>query len=226
MSKRRIPKRRVVPKISPLIKKTLIWRKPKFSGGTTASTSSDETEEPSTTSTSPTSSTSNNNTMEPFIGQIIMFGGNFAPRGWALCEGQLLSISSNTALFSILGTIYGGDGRTSFGLPDMRGRVSMHAGHGPGLANRRLGAKEGAENVNISAGNMPNHTHNVTIVEKGSNPTGGTPNSAQAAALDSTSSEIQTSTSATGNNQALNNMQPFMVVNYIIALEGVYPSRS
>jgi len=78
--------------------------------------------------------------MDPFIGQIIMFGGNFAPRGWALCDGQLLSIADNTALFSILGTTYGGDGRRTFGLPDLRGRLAMHAGQGPGLPARRLGS--------------------------------------------------------------------------------------
>ena len=80
---------------------------------------------------------------DPFIGEIIMFGGNFAPRGWALCNGQLLAISSNPALFSILGTTYGGDGRTTFGLPDLRGRVPMSSGQGPGLTNRPLGQKSG-----------------------------------------------------------------------------------
>ena len=87
------------------------------------------------------------NSIDPFIGEIIMFAGNFAPRGWALCDGQLLPISSNTALFSILGTTYGGDGRTTFGLPDLRGRAPVHAGNGPGLSPRQLGAKGGSENV-------------------------------------------------------------------------------
>ena len=87
---------------------------------------------------------------DPFIGEIRMFGGNFAPRGWAFCEGQLLSVNQNDALFSLLGTIYGGDGRTTFGLPDMRGRVPVHMGQGPGLSDRRLGSKGGEENVTLT----------------------------------------------------------------------------
>lgn len=97
------------------------------------------------------------NAADPFIAEIIMFGGNFAPRGWALCDGQLLSISQNTALFSLLGTTYGGDGRTTFGLPDLRGRVPMHAGNGPGLSQRRLGEKGGAETTT----NVISHTHTI-----------------------------------------------------------------
>ena len=96
---------------------------------------------------------------EPFIAEIIMFGGNFAPRGWAFCDGQLLSISSNTALFSILGTTFGGDGRTTFALPDMRGRVSVHPGTGPGLSNRRLGERGGTETVGLNASQIPSHNH-------------------------------------------------------------------
>ena len=96
----------------------------------------------------------------PFIGQIIMFGGNFAPRGWALCDGQLLPISQNSALFSILGTTYGGDGRTSFGLPELRGRVAMHPGNGPGLSSRRLGERSGVETVTLGATQVPAHGHN------------------------------------------------------------------
>ena len=95
--------------------------------------------------------------VEPFIGEIAWFAGNFAPRGWALCDGQLLSIASNTALFSILGTQYGGDGRTTFGLPDMRGRSPIHAGRGPGLSNRQIGQKFGTESEE-----MPSHTHGIT----------------------------------------------------------------
>ena len=93
--------------------------------------------------------------MNPFIGQIIMFGGTFAPRGWALCDGTLLAIAQNQALFSILGTTYGGDGRTTFGLPDLRGRVSMHPGTGPGLSNRRLGEKGGTETNTLTSAQMP-----------------------------------------------------------------------
>ena len=97
----------------------------------------------------------------PFIGQIIMFGGNFAPAGWALCDGQLLSISQNSALFSILGTTFGGDGRTTFGLPELRGRVPIHAGTGPGLSPRQLGrvGAGGTEKVTLSEAQMPSHNH-------------------------------------------------------------------
>ena len=99
----------------------------------------------------------------PFIAEIIMFGGNFAPRSWAFCDGQLLPISQNTALFSLLGTIYGGDGRTTFALPDLRGRVPMHQGNGPGLTPRNLGSKGGEENVALNQQQMPSHTHAAVV---------------------------------------------------------------
>ena len=95
----------------------------------------------------------------PFIGQITLFAGNFAPRGWAFCNGQLLSIAQNTALFSILGTTYGGNGQTTFALPDLRGRVPVHAGQGPGLSNYDLGQQGGAESVTLTTAQMPAHTH-------------------------------------------------------------------
>ncbi len=101
--------------------------------------------------------------MDPFIGEIIMFGGNFAPRSWALCDGQLLPINQHSALFSILGTIYGGDGRTTFALPDLRGRAAIHAGHGPGLSDRRLGSRSGTETTTIQIHNLPVHSHTVII---------------------------------------------------------------
>ncbi|WP_279254050.1 phage tail protein [Candidatus Seongchinamella marina] len=100
---------------------------------------------------------------QPLIGQISLFGGNFAPRNWALCDGQLLSISQNTALFSILGTIYGGDGRTTFALPDMRGRTLLHAGNGPGLTDRRLGQKGGREIITLTVQQMPLHNHGASV---------------------------------------------------------------
>lgn len=101
--------------------------------------------------------------MEPFIGQIIMFGGNFAPRGWAFCQGQLLAISQNQALFSILGTTYGGDGRTTFALPDLRGRAPIGPGHGPGLTNRVLGQRSGTETNTMSVNQMPSHNHSASL---------------------------------------------------------------
>ncbi len=98
----------------------------------------------------------------PFIGEILMFGGNFAPRSWAFCDGQLLSIAQNTALFSILGTTYGGDGRVTFGLPELRGRVAMHPGSGPGLTTRGLGEKGGTETVTLNTTQIPAHNHTAT----------------------------------------------------------------
>ena len=97
--------------------------------------------------------------MDPFLGEIIMFGGNFAPRGWAFCDGQLLPINANSALFSILGTTYGGDGRTTFQLPDLQGRVAIGEGRGPGLTDRRLGQKGGERKVTLTPQNMPSHHH-------------------------------------------------------------------
>jgi microcystin-dependent protein len=100
--------------------------------------------------------------VEPFIAEIMMFAGNFAPRGWALCDGQLLSVSSNAALFSLLGTTYGGDGRTTFALPDLRGRTAIHPGSGPGLSTRRLGERGGSETTTLSISQMPAHNHTIT----------------------------------------------------------------
>ena len=140
--------------------------------------------------------TNSTNAQDTFIGEVKMFAGNFAPRGWAFCDGQLLSISSNTALFSLLGTTYGGDGRTTFGLPDLRGRVPIHAGNGPGLTPKRLGEKGGAERV--------------------------TPIKVQ---LSSKKKENSSEDYAASSKETYN-MQPYTVVNYIIALNGIYPSRS
>lgn len=171
--------------------------------------------------------------MDPFIGEIIMFGGNFAPRGWALCDGQLLAISSNSALFSILGTTYGGDGRVTFGLPDLRGRVPIHAGHGAGLSDRRLGQKGGNEQVTLTPNQLPSHNHNIHAANVSGDDTNPTTAKAFAAAsgdLYSDSPQTGTMNSAivtnTGGGQSHDNMQPFQCVNYIIALVGVYPSRS
>ncbi|MBW2736512.1 MAG: phage tail protein [Deltaproteobacteria bacterium] len=171
--------------------------------------------------------------MEPFIGMIVMFGGNFAPRGWALCDGQLLAINSYSALFSVLGTAYGGDGRTTFGLPDLRGRVPIHPGSGPGLSSRRLGEAGGQENVWLTANQMPSHTHAVQqncSSEKGlsSRPEGNYP-AVTAGASYAESSDGQMGTDVvnnTGGDQSHSNVQPFRCVNYIIALQGTYPSRN
>tara|TARA_R110001583_G_scaffold157944_2_gene309865 strand:- start:489 stop:1010 length:522 start_codon:yes stop_codon:yes gene_type:complete len=171
---------------------------------------------------------------DPFIGQVIMFGGNFPPRGWAFCDGQLLAISSNDALFSILGTIYGGDGETTFALPDLRGSAVIHPGNGPGLSQRRLGAKGGAETETLNTNQIPAHTHTGKIsVNTGnggeSNPSGQYIASHQAAFNEepSSNSYLQgVTTENTGGNLPHNNIQPFQCAHYIIALFGTYPSRS
>ncbi len=163
--------------------------------------------------------------MEPFIGQIVMFGGNFAPRGWAFCEGQLLPIAQNTALFSLIGTIYGGDGRTTFALPDLRGRAPIHMGQGPGLSPRKQGEKGGEENVTLTTINTPSHNHQYETIELGDMPL----------QIDETGSshfvgvhqgKHHTATNNVGNSQSHNNMQPYIAMNYIIALQGTFPSRS
>jgi len=174
--------------------------------------------------------------MEPFLGEIIMFGGNFAPRGWALCDGQLLPIAQNTALFSILGTTYGGDGRTTFGLPELRGRAPIHAGHGPGLSDVRLGQKGGLETVTLTQAQMPAHNHSA-ITQAAANPGRGTvtttPTGAYLAEGGSyaPSKDVQMATDGitvgnTGNSAAHENRPPYQAVNYIIALQGTFPSRN
>ena len=173
--------------------------------------------------------------MEPFIGQIIMFGGNFAPRGWAFCDGQLLSIAQNSALFSILGTTYGGDGRTTFGLPDLRGRVPMHEGNGPGLTPRTLGQKAGTENVVLTTDQIPSHTHGANAVAPAGN-SNDAQNNFWADDAGVSSGTYHTGPANTtmnsgaispvGEDGAHTNVQPFLCINFIIALIGIFPSRS
>lgn len=172
--------------------------------------------------------------MEGVIGEIRMFGGNFAPRNWALCDGQLLSISQHQALFSILGTMYGGDGRTTFALPDLRGRVPLHEGTGPGLSRRRLGEKGGTETNTLNANQMPAHGHSVPLYAPvATGDTGKDSDSSTAdsgfmkATLDTRQNQKFTlKADATGGNQPVNNMQPYQCVNFIICLQGIFPSRS
>lgn len=174
---------------------------------------------------------------EPFLGQITMFAGNFAPRGWAFCNGQLLPISSNSALFSLLGTNYGGDGRTTFGLPDLRGRVPVNSGSsgvgsaGPGLTARRLGEQGGSERVTLTTNQLPSHTHDVapraTNDEQTTNrPVDGVPARGGSYAAAGTESAASVTSTATGGGQPVENMPPYLAINFIIALQGTFPSRS
>ena len=178
-----------------------------------------------------TSTTSTSSDMEPFVGEIRMFAGPFAPRGWAFCDGQILNISENSALFSLLGTTYGGDGRTTFGLPDLRGRTPLHAGQGPGLSNYLPGASGGMEKAPLSIVNLPSHTHQVNCAAgdaDASEPSGKTLASGQMiyGEAEGSTNMAQDMISETGQNQPVPIMQPYLAVNFIIALEGIFPSRS
>ncbi|WP_432467758.1 phage tail protein [Agarivorans sp. Z349TD_8] len=174
--------------------------------------------------------------MDPFIGQIKMFAGPFAPRNWALCDGQLLPISPYTKLFSLIGTFYGGNGRSSFALPDMRGRLSMNYGQGPGLTNRLLGSRFGVESVNLTANELPTHTHALqasTLSTQSASPEGrmvATPDTGETLFVDFDSAKQaslrENIVKETGAGQVHTNEMPFLCVNFIIALEGIYPSRN
>jgi microcystin-dependent protein len=165
---------------------------------------------------------------EPFLGQIMLFAGNFAPSGWALCDGQILSIQQNTALFSILGTTYGGNGTTNFALPDLRSRVPVHAGQGLGLSNYVLGQSAGEESVTLNVNEIPAHTH--TQPATNGQQTTNRPNTALPAEGGVYSSTSDGSalhpTSSTGGSQPHDNIQPYLTVNYVIALQGIFPSRN
>jgi len=172
---------------------------------------------------------------EPFIGEIRMFAGNFAPRGWAFCDGQLLAVSQHDALFSLLGTIYGGDGLNTFGLPDMRGRIPIHAGTGPGLSTRVLGAKNGAEKVTLTVAQIPSHTHALRASQNPgteSRPLGNvlaeSPNDIYVANPPTLSlaAMAANSLSNVGGSHSHSNLMPFLCIHFIIALVGIYPSRT
>ena len=170
---------------------------------------------------------------EPFVGEIRMFAGNFAPQGWAFCDGQLLAVSQNDALFSLLGTTYGGDGRTTFGLPDMRGRIPNHAGTGPGLSPRPLGAKLGSERETLTVNQLPSHSHDMSAsTDAGSQSSSNgqflasSPNVRVFRPGGPNSNLLSTSVTNTGGSQSHNNIMPFLCVNFIIALVGIYPSRN
>lgn len=172
--------------------------------------------------------------MDPFIGQIQIFGFNFPPQGWSFCNGQLLAISQNTALFSLLGTVYGGDGRTTFGLPDFRGRAPIHPGQGPGLSSITQGQKSGIENVTLVTSNLPAHNHAVRATNSDATSDEPLPGSrlgvsnanVYAASGTSNVNLAVDSTTSTGNNTSFNIRNPYIGVYYSIALFGIFPSRN
>lgn len=179
---------------------------------------------------------------EAFLGEIRMFAGNFPPRGWLLCNGQTMSIQQNTALFSLLGTTYGGNGTSTFALPDYRGRVPVHQGQGPGLAAISLGEMGGTEHEVLIGNQIPSHTHLVgastgappSSATTGYDVTAGTayvPGSTGAkprlyGPAGSATAMSANAIAPTGNNVAHNNMAPFQALTFIIATQGIYPSRN
>lgn len=166
---------------------------------------------------------------EPFIGEIRLLPFNFAPLGWAFCQGQLLSIAQNTALFSLLGTTYGGNGQTNFRLPDLRGRVAVSSGQGPGLSDYQLGETGGEENHTLITNELPTHNHAVACNGEDSNsanPTSHFPASQTTGySTASTASMNAGVIGATGGSQPHNNVQPYLTFNYCIALQGIFPPR-
>ena len=172
---------------------------------------------------------------DPFVGEIRMFAGNFAPRGWSLCDGQLLAIAQNNALFSLLGTIYGGDGRTTFGLPELRGRIPIHAGTGAGLSPRQLGAGGGAETASVTVTQLPVHAHTMNAASTAADdtsPLGGTLAASTGSNLYGSAGGAAEPMAAAsiidnaGGTVPHANVMPYLCVNFIIALFGIYPSRS
>lgn len=179
--------------------------------------------------------------MEPFIGQIALFSFSIVPKGWAPCNGQLMSIAQNQPLFSLIGTTYGGDGITTFALPDLRGRAAISDGQGPGLSNRQMGEVSGSESVTLMLSQMPQHTHPMMVSSLPA--TTSDPNSHFLAASNGSVPSLEATAtvntygsqpSGTANPQTIglsggtqphNNMQPYLVMNYCIAMQGVYPSQ-
>jgi len=169
---------------------------------------------------------------DPFVAEIRIFPFNFAPKNWAFCDGQTISISQNIALFSLLGTTYGGNGSSTFALPNMQGRAPMFPGQGPGLSSRDLGQSGGQESVTLNTNEMPSHTHTMTAATSAA--VAEAP--AGAALAESASLNISSKTGAqktmasdaiasTGGSLPHNNMQPYLVMNFCIALMGIYPAR-
>ncbi|WIT13913.1 tail fiber protein [Paucibacter sediminis] len=170
---------------------------------------------------------------QPYVGEIRMFAGNFAPNGWAFCNGSLLPISENEVLFQLIGTTYGGDGQQTFALPDMRGRVPMHQGTGPGLGStRQLGELGGSETVTLTSAQMPMHTHALraaTSLASLGSPAGTVLAKTGANSYDTAVPTVPMAAGAipaAGGSQPHSNMAPYCAVNYIISLFGIFPSQS
>lgn len=169
---------------------------------------------------------------EPFLAEVRMVGFNFAPRGWAFCDGQILPINQNQSLYSLLGTTYGGDGRTSFALPDMRGRTPIHVGRSNGGGDHTLGQKSGEETHTLAANEMPQHTHQMMATNTAASSTDPT-NRVLAESVRDTYRDLTNpvnmgsgTVANVGGGQAHNNMQPYLAVNFCIALQGLFPSRN
>jgi microcystin-dependent protein len=187
---------------------------------------------------------------DTYLGAVGMFAGNFAVRGWAFCDGQMLAISQNTALFAILGTTYGGDGRTTFAVPDLRGRMALHPGNGPGLSSYRLGQRGGQETVTLDSSQIPSHTHIATgklvttAAPAGNSPDSNLPGTISGRTTPGNESVnisgwgptagsgfgaengVNVAVNNTGGGLSHNNIQPFLCINYEIALVGIFPSRT
>lgn len=174
---------------------------------------------------------------DQFVAEIRLFTGNFAPKGWAFCDGQILPISQNTALFSLLGTTYGGDGKSNFALPNLQGSAPLHAGQGPGLTLRSLGETGGEQVVTLLESQMPSHTHDARCYNGpgdlntpagtswAESYTGKSPINMYASTSASNVSMNPFALSVTGGNLPHNNMPPYLVLNFIIALQGIFPAR-
>lgn len=173
--------------------------------------------------------------VDPFIGELMLFGGSFCPRGWAEADGQLVNVASNEALFSIYGTLYGGDGRTTFGLPDLRGRVPLHTGRGPGLSNRVQGSRGGQEAVTLTESEIASHAH--ALVGTPEVATERTPGGKLLASKERISQYSSTqpgtlvelapeSIAPAGGSQPHDNMPPYLTLRWCVALTGVFPSRN
>jgi microcystin-dependent protein len=172
--------------------------------------------------------------MDPFVAEIRIFPFNFAPKGWAFCDGQILPISQNTALFSLLGTTYGGDGKSNFALPNLQGMAPMHPGQGPGLSLHDLGETGGSDTVTLLASEMPSHAHTAQGASGGglNNPTGNTWGGVlkgHPPPYATTGSNVPMSPSAlslAGGGSPHNNLMPYLMLNFCIALQGVFPPRT